>query len=78
MPVTFDEKTCSFYCTGCMTNTPVRRRTFESPDKYVEFLEMVVLDHTECDQYQDMKKSEAARKFRKEVRRLMLVTARVM
>lgn len=77
MPITFDGRTRSFHCTGCMTDIPVRKHTFTNPERYVEFLEMVVLDHTECDQYQDIKRAEAARKFRKEVKRLMLVTARV-
>lgn len=72
--VTFDPRTRSLHCTGCLTDTPVRRRTFEDPEGYVEFLEMVVLDHMECENYGDIKRAELARRYRKEVKRLMLLT----
>jgi hypothetical protein len=74
--VSYRERTNTFYCQECESHTPCPRRILHNPEKFVEMLELVNLDHTECAEYSDYRLAKNARMFRKETKRLMLIAPR--
>jgi hypothetical protein len=60
-------------CSGCYDSTPIRRAIVWQPDALMEFQELYALDHQDCDKFQDVRKAQLNRKFRKESKRLRLI-----
>lgn len=64
----------AFECEGCGELTPVTsRRVWTDPERLAIFRELLVLDHTECWEYDDPRMARLARRFRKSVKRQMLL-----
>lgn len=65
----YDPRTQSFYCTGCMELTEVRRKVYQNPEALESMKELMALDHAECGNYADPVMARHARKYRKEAKR---------
>lgn len=66
----------TFECKGCGEFQPQHRGTWMNPERLAMVRELVVLDHTECWEYDDPRMAKLARKFRKRVKQQMLLAAR--
>lgn len=62
-----------FECQGCSELIAQRRQVWMDPEQLAMVRELLVLDHTECWEYDDPRMAKLARRFRKEVKRRMLV-----
>jgi hypothetical protein len=71
--LTYDPKTQSFYCSGCMETEAVRKNIYTDQDKLLEFKEMMAIEHSECPNFKDPVMARQARKFRKEAKRRQLL-----
>ena len=69
----------AFECLGCDERISVRsRRVWTNPERLLELREMLILDHTECWQFDDPRMAAQARRFRKERKRRELVKGRAV
>lgn len=59
------EELNAFECLGCGEFEEIRDRHMRTPDKLAELKEMLVIDHTECWEFDDPKMARDARKYRK-------------
>lgn len=66
----------AFECLACNEFFEVRSRRLRTPSGLAETREMLVLDHTECWEYNDARMARLQRRFRKEVKRQMLLAER--
>jgi hypothetical protein len=62
----------TFECEACGELHPQRRQTWTDPEQLAMVRELLVLDHTECWEYDDPRMAKLARRFRKGVKRLAL------
>jgi hypothetical protein len=63
----------TFECEGCGELMAQRRAVWTDPEELAMVRELLVLDHTECWEYDDPRMAKLARKFRKDVKRQMLL-----
>jgi hypothetical protein len=75
--VEFNQRTCSLRCLHCFEEIEIRRAVAQDPHQFVEFLELVQMDHSECANYSDVRMARSAREFRKEAKRLEILSRRV-
>lgn len=67
----------AFECQACGELTPVMsRRMWTNPERLAIFRELMVIDHTECWEYDDPRMALLARRFRREVKRQKNLAAR--
>lgn len=67
----------AFECLGCEGRIAVQsRRVWTNPERLLAFKEMLVIDHTECWQFDDPKMAADARKYRSERKRRENLKAR--
>lgn len=67
-------RTNLYECLGCGEFMPLLgRRRSENPETVARIRELMVLDHTECWEYADARMARLARRFRKEVKRQLLL-----
>jgi hypothetical protein len=66
-----------FECQGCGDLMAQGRRTARDPERLAMTRELLVLDHTECWEYGDPRMARLARRYRSEVKRLMLLRSGV-
>ena len=59
----------AFECYACGEFEEIGNRAHRTPDKLAELRELLVIDHTECWQFDDPKMAADARKYRKEKKR---------
>lgn len=55
----------AFQCYGCDGFEEVRKRAERTPDKLALLRELLVIDHTECWQFDDPRMAADARRYRK-------------
>jgi hypothetical protein len=65
-----------FECLGCGELFAMRRRGAQNPEAVATVREMLVLDHTECWEYDDPRMAKLQRRFRKGVKRQKLLMGR--
>ncbi len=65
MPILRLSELQALQCTGCEEVIEIRREKLHAPEELLEFIELVELDHAECDRFHDVWKAKQARKFRK-------------
>lgn len=66
----------AFECEGCGELIAQGRRVWMDPERLVIVRELVVLDHTECWEFDDPRMAKLARRFRKGLKREKLLRAR--
>lgn len=66
-----------FVCLACEEEYAVRSRAIRSnPERLMMFKEMLIIDHTECWEYDDPRMAKLQRRFRKELKRQKNLAAR--
>lgn len=63
--MTWHEDLHAFECQGCWEFEEIRRAGDRVPDKLAELKELLIVDHTECWEFDDPEMARSARKFRK-------------
>lgn len=66
----------TFECEGCGEFIPQRRQTWMDPEALAITRELLIVDHTECWEYDDPRMAKLARRFRKEAKRQKNLAAR--
>jgi hypothetical protein len=74
--VVWHERFNAFECYGCGEFTEIRDRSKRTPDKLAEMREFLIVDHTECWQFDDSKMAADARKYWSEKKRRENLKAR--
>lgn len=74
--VTYNPKTQSFHCAGCLETVEIRRNVASDPEALFSMTEMVEIDHSECSSYKDVRMAKLARRFRKRAKRIQLLESR--
>jgi hypothetical protein len=69
------ERFNAFECYGCREFHEVRSASRRTPAALLELRELLILDHTECWQFDDEKMARDARRYRSERKRRELVKA---
>jgi hypothetical protein len=59
----------AFECYGCGEFEEIRKSSARTPDRLAEMREFLIIDHTECWQFDDPKMAADARKYRSEKKR---------
>jgi hypothetical protein len=59
----------AFECLGCMEFTEIRKRADRTPDRIEEIKELLIVEHTECWEFDDPRMAADARRYRKEKKR---------
>jgi hypothetical protein len=59
----------AFECLGCFEFEEIHRAGDHVPDRLAELKELLIVDHTECWQFDDPEMARQARKYRKEKKR---------
>lgn len=67
--VEWHERFHAFECYGCGEYTEIRDPSKRAPDRLAELRELLVIDHTECWEFDDAKMAANARKHRSERKR---------
>ena len=62
-----------FECEGCGELNPQRRQVATNPEQLAIVRELLVLDHTECWEFEDPRMARLQRRFRKGVKRQKLL-----
>ncbi len=76
--VVWHEGLNAFECQGCGEYVEIRKRADRTPDRLVELQELMVVDHTECWEYDDPQMARNARRYRKEGKRRQNLAGRRM
>lgn len=63
------EQLNAFECYGCSEFTEIRIRALRTPDKLAELREMLIVEHTECWEFDDPRMARQARRYRTERKR---------
>jgi hypothetical protein len=63
------ERFNAFECLGCLEFEEIRKRGDRTPARLAELHELLVIEHTECWQFDDPQMARDARKYRKEKKR---------
>ena len=66
----------AFECLACEELTPMKRAVWSDPERLAMMRELLVIDHTECWEYDDPRMARLQRKFRKEMKRQKNLAAR--
>lgn len=74
--VVWHERFNAFECYGCGEFAEIRDRSKRRPDKLAEMREFLIIDHTECWEFDDPQMARDARKYRKERKRRENLKAR--
>lgn len=74
--IVWHERLNAFECYGCGEYEEVRSASRRTPEKLAELKEFLILDHTECWQFDDAQMARDARKYRSEKKRRELLKAR--
>ena len=72
----YNDRLHFFECWGCDELIEVRRKIYVDPEKLAEYRELLILDHTECWEFDDPRMAADARKFRKAQKRRELLKGR--
>ena len=68
--IVWHERLNAFECKACEETIAVRSRAvWSNPERLAQFRELMVIDHTECWEYDDPRMARLQRRFRKEVKR---------
>jgi hypothetical protein len=67
--VQWHEQWNAFECYGCGEFEEIRDRHKRTPEKLAEIRQLLVIDHTECWTFDDLKMAADARKYRSEKKR---------
>jgi hypothetical protein len=67
----------AFECLGCGEFEEIRKRDGRTPAKLLETKELLILDHTECWEFDDPKMALDARKYRSKKKQRELLKSRV-
>jgi hypothetical protein len=67
--IVWHEEWDAFECLGCMEFTEIRKRADRTPDKLEEMRELMIIEHTECWEFDDPRMAADARRYRKEKKR---------
>jgi hypothetical protein len=67
--IVWHERLNAFECLGCEEMLPLRRSVWNDPERMAEMHELLIVDHTECWEYDDPRMARNARKYRKEKKR---------
>jgi hypothetical protein len=67
--IVWHEKFNAFECYGCDEFEEIHRRADQTPEKLEELRELLVIEHTECWEFDDPRMAQQARRFRKEMKR---------
>jgi hypothetical protein len=59
----------AFECLGCGETIPVWRRTWTNPEALASMRELLVIDHTECWEFNDARMAQLQRQYRKRLKR---------
>lgn len=70
------ERLHAFHCLGCDGWEEIRKSADRTPDRLAELGELLVIDHTECWQFDDPRMAAEARRYRKEKKRRENLKAR--
>lgn len=65
-----------FECEGCEELIPQHRNVWMNPERLAMTRELLILDHTECWEYNDPRMAKLARRFRKGLKRQKLLMGR--
>ncbi len=76
--IVWHEEWNAFECLGCTEFTEIRKRADRTPDRIEELKELLVIEHTECWQFDDPKMAADARKYRSEKKRRENLRARTV
>jgi hypothetical protein len=60
------EKWNAFECYGCGEYEEIRKSSDRTPERLMELLELLIIEHTECWQFDDPKMAADARRYRKD------------
>ena len=63
----------TFECQGCGDLMAQRRQVWANPEQLQIVRELLILDHTECWEFDDPRMARLQRRFRKGVKRQMLL-----
>jgi len=74
--VVWREQFNAFECYGCKEFTEIRDRQRRTPDRLAEMREFLIIDHTECWEFDDPRMAADARKYRSEKKRRENLKAR--
>jgi hypothetical protein len=67
--IVWHEEFNAFECYGCNEFEEIHKRADRTPDRLEEMKELLIIDHTECWQFEDPKMAADARKYRSEKKR---------
>jgi hypothetical protein len=67
--IVWHEDLNAFECWGCGEFEEIRKRGERTPERLAELRELLVIDHTECWEFDDPEMARNARRFRKEAKR---------
>jgi hypothetical protein len=67
--IVWHEEWNAFECLGCGDFEEVHKAANRTPARLAELKEMLIVDHTECWQFDDPKMAADARRYRKEKKR---------
>jgi hypothetical protein len=63
------EELNAFFCWGCQDYDEIRKRADREPEKLASLHELLIIEHTECWEFDDPEMARQARKHRKEQKR---------
>jgi len=63
--MTWHERFNAFECHGCDEFEEIRKRGDRTPEKLATLRELLVVDHTECWEFDDPRMAREARRYRK-------------
>lgn len=75
--VVWHEELNAFQCYGCLEFEEIHKRADRTPDRLEELKELLIIEHTECWQFDDPRMAADARKYRSEKKRRENLKARV-
>jgi hypothetical protein len=73
--IDWHEELHAFFCWGCLEYEEIRNCHEREPDKLAEIHELLIIDHTECWEFDDPEMAKQARQYRKEKKRRELLAA---
>lgn len=63
------EQLNAFECLGCSEFEEIRKRSDREPERLALLRELLIVDHTECWEFDDPRMAKLQRRFRKRVKR---------
>jgi hypothetical protein len=62
--IVWHDRLNAFECEGCTEVEEIRRRGDRTPEKLAELRELLIADHTECWEFDDLEQARQQRKYR--------------